>query len=92
MYISSYRLRNQSISDTHIVHCGCILCDGSGTLMHETRGQQQPGGECPACEGLGYLVEPELPSHAQIITVEEAHVLPLSNDYTNPTEPLKQAA
>jgi|GEM_PF-6903107 len=93
MYTPTYRSRSQSVSDTHILQCGCTHCDGSGFILHETRHAQQSQSECPLCEGLGFLAENiELPLASQVQSIATARILPITNDFSNPANPLKNAA
>ena len=92
MHNTTHRSRSQSFSDTHILHCGCTHCDGSGMLMHETR-RHASYSECPLCEGHGYLVEETI--HSVFIgapLAAKTPVLPISNDYARPVKPFRQAA
>ena len=52
---SPLRLREGSVSDTHIARCDCETCDGIGHLLGEQYDVWDRFLECPACEGLGYL-------------------------------------
>lgn len=93
MYTPSYRLRSQSLSDAHILHCGCTHCDGSGLLLQEERGLTQRINECPECEGHGFMADTtEIIHRTTGLAVEMPRVIPISNDYAKPAEPLKQAA
>ncbi|MBX2820581.1 MAG: zinc finger-like domain-containing protein [Rhodothermaceae bacterium] len=93
MYTNTYRSRSQSVSDTHIVQCGCTHCDGSGFILHESRHYQQSQSECPLCEGLGFLADNiELPLSIHVQSMATARILPITTEYSNPANPLKNAA
>ena len=76
MQTSSFRRRLGSLSDTHISHCSCTHCDGTGTISRD---------ECPLCEGMGYLSSTHF-----LAQLEPAALLPTAKIATLPHAESKQ--